>query len=155
MRGRRGLYCFCETTPAHTRRRTAARREAPSMCVCERGGRGQRDLFFYAFASDHTSPLAILGAVWLNTAPHPSCVRVCMGVWVCLWVSVREIPHTAGDPPPKSGGAPCFRDVKGPLKRAMAVPSRQPRQALCALSCPICVCMGGGKRAFKFSFLST
>ena len=37
------LYYFCETTPAHTRRRTAAHQEAASVCVC--GGGGQRDTF--------------------------------------------------------------------------------------------------------------
>ena len=80
-----------------------------------------------AFATDHTSPFAILGAFWLNTAPHPSCVRVCM----C--VSVRVNTAHAGDRPPKSGGARGCHDVKGPLKRAdgRSKPAT-PQSALCA-----------------------
>ena len=36
-------------------------------------------LLSYAFATDHTPPFAILGALWLNTAPRPlcACIRAC------------------------------------------------------------------------------
>ena len=67
-------------------------------------------LLSYAFATDHTSPLAILGAFWLNTAPHPSYVRV----GLCVRVNSAH----AGDRAQKSGGARGCHNVKGPLKRA-------------------------------------
>ena len=79
-------------------------------------------LLSYAFATDHTPPFAILGALWLNTAPRPLCVRV----------SVHVYTAHAGDRPQKSGGARGCQWQRTLEARRWPFQAGNPREALCA-----------------------
>ena len=84
-----------------------------AMCIAAHTAEGGL-LLSDVFATDHTSPFAILGAAFGSTPHHTR--RVCACVSVC--VSVRVIPHTLEIDHRKAGKARRYRDVKGSLKRA-------------------------------------
>ena len=103
-------------------------------------------LLSYAFATDHTPPFAILGALWLNTAPRPLCVRV----------SVHVYTAHAGDRPQKSGGARGCQWQRTLEARRWPFQAGNPREALCALfytTYNVCISPASDNGSFATFFL--